>query len=275
MSLLAWWTVVVSGAAVAAAGDTLADAAKVGCRETPTTTTSASPTTITSTTITTVALGVTTTIDPVREARNQLDCVTRILKQTGRFHAGLGFSDFKNAHGDTDKAEVADLWPYLTSQWGWVGRPITAVALLFGARDDRSRRARGRGLGSALELGQAPVDGAGVVGGGRHHGVLGPHGRVAARRDAVAGRSVPVVDRFDVDPGASPPPGHDRSDPEGPTREQDRPLPEAVEDRCSLTIPDFACAVQVRRQPSLVGVDAPRLIEGLGVSWPAGSMPMP
>jgi hypothetical protein len=79
----------------------------------------------------------TTTTSPLDKARNELRCAGDIVGKASQFHVGWGGSDFKNAHGAKGKqakAETADIWPYLVRDWGWIGRPITALALLFGAQ---------------------------------------------------------------------------------------------------------------------------------------------
>ncbi len=121
----------VVGGAVAAAGTTFDNAVSVpGCNEQPAGTTSAADGPVPTTTTT-------TTTDPVRQAKERLKCAGSILTRASAFHAGLGWTDFKQAHGvktAAAKAEWSDVWPYLTQRWGFVGRPITAIALLFGAQ---------------------------------------------------------------------------------------------------------------------------------------------
>ncbi len=88
--------------------------------------------------------------------------MAKILGRAGTFHAGLGWEDFKGAHGtkgEDSKAERADIWPYLTDRWGWIGRPITAVALLFGAQFwfDVLRRLVGFRKGGSSSSAAAPA----------------------------------------------------------------------------------------------------------------------
>jgi hypothetical protein len=118
----------VVGGAVAAAGTTFEDAVSVpDCKEQPASSTAGAG----------AASTTTTTVDAVRQAKERLKCAGSIVTRAGSFHAGLGWTDFKQAHGVRTaeaKAEWSDVWPYLTARWGLVGRPITAIALLFGAQ---------------------------------------------------------------------------------------------------------------------------------------------
>jgi hypothetical protein len=127
-------TAVVGGALTAAAGDSLDRAVQKGCEKagTTTSTTGAAAPATTSTT----AVATTTTTDPVVEAEEQLRCAASIYQKLSAFHLGLGWSDFKKAHdtGAPQRAEWADVPPYLTERWGLVGRALTAIALLFGAQ---------------------------------------------------------------------------------------------------------------------------------------------
>ena len=74
--------------------------------------------------------------DPVVEAKRQLRCAGEILEELSSFHVGLGWSDFKDAHrtDGAPRAELTDVWPYLTERYGLAGRALTAIALLFGAQ---------------------------------------------------------------------------------------------------------------------------------------------
>lgn len=79
----------------------------------------------------------TTTTSPLERARSELRCAGDLVGKASQFHVGWGGSDFKDAHGakgEEAKPEIADIWPYLFRDWGWIGRPITALALLFGAQ---------------------------------------------------------------------------------------------------------------------------------------------
>ncbi len=119
---------VVGGALTASAGQALDEAVAQGRCEvqgTPATT---------STSVTTSTPS--TTADPVVEAERQLRCAASILQELSSFRVGLGWSDFKDAHetAGSPRAELADVGPYLTDDWGLVGRAITAIALLFGAQ---------------------------------------------------------------------------------------------------------------------------------------------
>lgn len=91
----------------------------------------------TATTTTTRPAVTTSTTNPFQEARGRLNCAADIIGKTTKFHVGWGGNDFRDAHGtkgEHARGEVADVWPYLFGNWGWAGRPITAIALLFGAQ---------------------------------------------------------------------------------------------------------------------------------------------
>lgn len=129
----------VVGGAVTAASTTFDDAVSVsGCKEQPTSITTMAGSVPTTTTTTTARVPTTTTtIDSVRRAKERLECAGSIVTRAGSLHVGVGWTEFKQAHGDkfaAAKPEWSDIAPYLTQRWGFVGRPITAIALLFGAQ---------------------------------------------------------------------------------------------------------------------------------------------
>lgn len=127
----------VTNAAVAtAAEESVGDAIAAGCPATATTAAGAGDPRATSTTL----AGTTTTSNPVDQATRQFRCASRILERATSFRVGLAWQELigSDDDGDDGRLEPGDLWPYLKQavarDWGWVGRSITLVALLFGAQ---------------------------------------------------------------------------------------------------------------------------------------------
>lgn len=140
----------ISGeAANTVAGDAIADV----CSPSSTSTTTTAPPDDTATT--------STTIDPAA-AVARLECAVDIIGVASRFNVGWAWQDFEEAHGVTGSeaaATWADIWPFLTDRWAWLGRPITWIALLFGAQFWLDVLRRLIGLRGALSR-NAPTAGA-------------------------------------------------------------------------------------------------------------------
>jgi hypothetical protein len=127
---------VVGGALTAAASQALDEAVAQGRCEGQATAATTSTSVSTSTVPPATATSTSTTANPVAEAEGQLRCAASIMRQLSSFRVGLGWSEFKDAHrtAGPPRAEFADVGPYLTQDWGLVGRALTAIALLFGAQ---------------------------------------------------------------------------------------------------------------------------------------------
>ncbi|MCA1692101.1 MAG: hypothetical protein LC733_07855 [Actinobacteria bacterium] len=79
----------------------------------------------------------TTTTDPVTAASARFACAGEVIGRASRFQAGWAWQDFKDAHGTTGSGasgNLNDVGPFLVERWAWIGRPLTWIALLFGAQ---------------------------------------------------------------------------------------------------------------------------------------------
>jgi hypothetical protein len=111
--------------------------------DTTTTTTAATTTTTASTT---------TTATQYDQAVDRYNCASTIVALSSRFGVGFGLQAFRTAHEravideaspqrvptaeelkDADYS-LDDIKPFLTEDWGWIGMPLTMVALTFGAQ---------------------------------------------------------------------------------------------------------------------------------------------
>lgn len=79
--------------------------------------------------------------DDVSKAVDNYKCAAKVLDRASEFRVGLAWEDMKSASGvKGEKAtlELADMQPYLghalRDDWGFLGRTLTWLALLFGAQ---------------------------------------------------------------------------------------------------------------------------------------------
>ena len=90
------------------------------------------------TTAPTSAPAVTTTVDPIVAAGERLKCARNIINRATEFRVGLAVDELKQASEPTDELRPNDVVPYLGNalgdEWGFIGRTVTLVALLFGAQ---------------------------------------------------------------------------------------------------------------------------------------------
>ena len=71
--------------------------------------------------------------DPLEKAAHQFECAGLIIRSATDFEL-VPDLDKIMAYDETQGLSVADAWHYEFSDWGWLGRSITIVALMFGAQ---------------------------------------------------------------------------------------------------------------------------------------------
>jgi hypothetical protein len=88
--------------------------------------------------IPTTTIVTSTTVDPLVAAGERLRCAGTVIDKATQFRVGLAVEELKQARAPQDRLQPNDVLPYLGkaigNDWGFVGRPITLVALLFGAQ---------------------------------------------------------------------------------------------------------------------------------------------
>ncbi len=71
-------------------------------------------------------------------AGERLKCARNIINRATEFRVGLAVAELKQASEPTDELRPNDVVPYLGNalgdEWGFLGRTVTLVALLFGAQ---------------------------------------------------------------------------------------------------------------------------------------------
>ena len=79
--------------------------------------------------------------DEIKRVADQLRCPAKLISAAKEFRIVANLHDIGGLHRDEpakpieqDRLSFADAWAYLFQNWGWIGRLITVVALLFGAQ---------------------------------------------------------------------------------------------------------------------------------------------
>jgi hypothetical protein len=71
--------------------------------------------------------------DPLQAASTRLQCAGDIIRDATKFELVPNI-DRVGAHDGARGVSFADVWHYEFADWGWAGRAITLLALMFGAQ---------------------------------------------------------------------------------------------------------------------------------------------
>lgn len=76
----------------------------------------------------------TTSTEPLEAAVERIDCAAQVIRTAAKFNLVPDLSDLRVYDTNKDDLSPSDLWHYEFVDWGWLGRIITLVALMFGAQ---------------------------------------------------------------------------------------------------------------------------------------------
>lgn len=74
---------------------------------------------------------------PIEQARDQFDCAADVIGRATQFRVGFALDELRSAHGAAGadaELELADIVPFFTKDFSWLGRLLTLAALVFGAQ---------------------------------------------------------------------------------------------------------------------------------------------